>query len=284
MLRNFLYIGKLKTNFFAEPVDGLHEPIVDEITFYKAQELLNPNKKRSYSLEFNDLFPLKKFLKCPNCDRNLAGSFSKGRHKKYPYYHCVTKGCTYKPLRADYAEYLFLEYLKSFEMQTDFINKLFDNAKEFLNGKQQDNKNLVAYLKKEITQLEEQRAKNEEFVLTGVFTEETYLRKANEIEAKIISKKIQVSDYEKQIINVDELLDFGKKFYLNLSKFWHDLEGGQKRCLQEMLFPEGIYLENGEFRTAQKSPILCLIEDKKDLELVGASSLAGQRGFEPKFK
>jgi len=39
MLRNPLYIGKLKTNFFDEITDGVHEPLIDDITFYKAQKI-----------------------------------------------------------------------------------------------------------------------------------------------------------------------------------------------------------------------------------------------------
>jgi len=186
ILKNPLYIGKLKTNFFDKLTDGIHEPIIDEITFYKAQYILNPNKK-SYNIKYKDLFPLKGFLKCPLCERKLTASFSKGRHKRYSYYHCTTKGCSYKPIRTDYAEYLFVEYLKSFEMEKEFINILFDNAKEFLSGKQQDNKNLITYLKKEITQLEGKKSKTEEFVIDGTFTKEVYLKKSNEVEEDIIN-------------------------------------------------------------------------------------------------
>ncbi|GAH06027.1 unnamed protein product, partial [marine sediment metagenome] len=188
ILKNPLYIGKLKTNFFDELTQGNHEPIIDDITFYKAQEILNP-KKRSYNIKYKDLFPLKRFLKCPYCDRKLTACFSQGRHKKYPYYKCATKGCAYKPIRTEYAEYLFIEYLKSFEMEKDFIDSLFDNAKEFLSGKQQDNKNLIAYLKKEITQLEDKKSKIEEFVIDGTFTKEVYLKKSNDVEEDIINKK-----------------------------------------------------------------------------------------------
>ncbi len=46
ILRNYLYIGKLKTKCVDEIITGLHEPIIDEITFYKAQDILNPNRKK----------------------------------------------------------------------------------------------------------------------------------------------------------------------------------------------------------------------------------------------
>jgi len=155
ILRNPIYIGILDTKLTTKPHKGVHELIIDETTFYKAQELLNPNK-HSYNVKYSHLFPLKRLLKCPSCSRYLTAGFSRGRHgKKYPYYQCPTKGCSYKPVRSDYAEYLFLEYLKYFEMDKDFINDLFEGAREYLSAKQQDNKNIVAYegkkdLKKEL--------------------------------------------------------------------------------------------------------------------------------------
>ena len=156
-------------------------------------------------------------------------------------------------------------------MEKDFINSLFDNAKEFLSGKQQDNKNLIAYLKKEITQLEDKKSKIEEFVIDGTFTKEVYLKKSNDVEEDIINKKIQAHDYENQILNVDELISYGKQFFLNLSKFWLKLDIERKRTLQDMLFTDGLYIENNEFRTGQICPILRLIEDKEYAQ----SSLAG---------
>ena len=83
------------------------------------------------------------------------------------------------------------------------------------------------------------------------------------------------------VLNVDELISFGKQFFLNLSKFWQELDITRKRSLQDMLFPEGIYIENNIFRTANISPILSLIGSKKDLKKELASNLAGERGFEP---
>ena len=53
--------------------------------------------------------------------------------------------------------------------------------------------------------------------------------------------------------------------------------------LQDILFPEGLQLENGEFRTAKISPILSLIEAQNDSKNEGQSIMAGERGFEPQI-
>ena len=276
ILRNYLYIGKLKTKCVDEIITGLHEPIIDEITFYKAQDILNPKANKSYGITYSDEFPLKRFLKCPICGKNLAGSYSKGRHKKYPYYHCVNKGCKFDSIRADLAEYQFLQYLKSFEMEKDVIDKIFVDTKEFLEDRQKDSKNTISNLKREITTLEDKKTRIEDLAIEGTFNKEIYLKKINEVETEIISKKIQLSDYKTGILNIDELVDYGKRFICSLSSFWLNLKMSRKRGLQEVLFPEGLILENGEFRTAKISPILRLIQEQNDLKNDSQSIMAGE--------
>ena len=283
ILKNYLYIGKLKTKCTDTLIDGVHEPIIDEITFYKAQNILNPKASNIYGLTYSDEFPLKRFLKCPYCGKNLAGSYSKGRHKKYPYYHCVTKGCTFKPIRQDLADYLFVEYLKFFEMKKDVIDKIFSDTKAYLEDKQGDNKNIIANIKRDITTLASDKTRIEDLAIDGTFNKETYLKRINEVEEQIISKKIQLSDYESGILNIDELVDYGKRFVCSLSSFWLNLDIARKKGLQEILFPEGLILENGKFRTGKISPILRLIEEQNDLKINGESIMAGERGFEPKL-
>ncbi len=277
ILKNPIYIGKIKTKFFNEQVNGIHEHLIDEVIFYKAQNILNPKSNKTYNVKYQDEFPLKRFLKCPDCHRNLTGSYSKGRNKRYPYYHCVNKGCTFKPLRKDYAEYLFVEYLKSFEMKKNVINKIFNDTKAFLEDKQANNKNIIANIKKEITLLESKKTRIEELVIDGIFDTNTYIKKKNEIDEQIISKKIQLDDYENGLVNTDELIDYGKRFLYNLSSLWLNLDNPHKRTFQEFLFPEGIYLENNEFRTARISPILMIIQAQNDVE----SNLAPRLGLEP---
>lgn len=273
ILRNYLYIGKIKTKLVDEIITGLHKPLIDEATFYKVQELLNP-KRSTYGFTYCNEFPLKRFLKCPICGHNLAGSYSKGRHKKYPYYHCTTKNCKYKPIRTDHAEYLFVSYLKSFQLTKEAIDKIFDSVRAQIEERQQESKNIIANIKRDITSLESKKKKNEDFLYDETIDRETYKRIKDEIEKDIISKKVLLSDYENGLVNVDEIIEYGKRFIYNLPSLWLNLDITEKRGFQEILFPEGLSIENGEFRTANISPVLRLIETQKEAILTGQASLA----------
>ena len=54
----------------AEWIEGLHEALIDEKTFYAVQDVLEGRKKKlpnKYSTQRNE-FPLRGFLQCPKCN------------------------------------------------------------------------------------------------------------------------------------------------------------------------------------------------------------------------
>ena len=279
LLKNSLYIGKLVTKLFDyEPIDGIHEHIIDDVTFYKAQNILSP-KKNQYNIKYKDEFPLKRFLMCPECGRFLTGSYSKGRYKKYAYYHCVTKGCSFKPVKRELAEELFFDFLDSFAIKEDTINDVFEKIRNSLKDKQTDNTNTIKGIKKEITLLETKKDRIVELLIDGTLPKDIYNEKISEVETEIIDKKIKLNDFEDNQLDIDDIIDRGKEFLLDLPNLWVNISIDKKRKLQNSLFPKEIYLENNEFRTTQMSSVLRVIEDKNYAQ----SILAGERGFEPQI-
>lgn len=162
-----------------------------------------------------------------------------------------------------------------------YDNKIFNDLKTHLENMQQDNKNIIFNIKRDITALESNREKIEKLVIEGTFDKSTYLRNRDEIEQGIIAKKIQVEDYENGLLDVSGLIEYGKRFVHNLSSLWLNLETAQKRGFQDILFPEGLSLENGEFRTATISPILSVTKAQSEALINCQATLAGERGFEP---
>ncbi|WP_447636923.1 recombinase family protein [Flavobacterium microcysteis] len=128
ILCNPLYCGKIFVPEFkdqnAHLTDGLHKGIVDESKFSKVQGILN--KKLSSPVKKSNLdehMLLRGFLFCPECDKRLTGSSSKGKIHRYAYYHCSSK-CGFR-LRADIINSFFKDELKTLQLKEDYIELCF---------------------------------------------------------------------------------------------------------------------------------------------------------------
>lgn len=99
-----IYIGKIQYNGML--YEGKHEPIIDDETFERAQELL---EKRATTMNFKNPFIsshlLTGLLKCENCGANLfaKGVYSGHRPNRIyrPYYTCYSRAKTCKPMIRD---------------------------------------------------------------------------------------------------------------------------------------------------------------------------------------
>lgn len=70
-----------------------HEPLISFETWQQAQNRKKEQSKAPARKDLNEDFPLRGFVTCGTCEKPLTSCWSKGRNKKYPYYHCNTKGC-----------------------------------------------------------------------------------------------------------------------------------------------------------------------------------------------
>jgi site-specific DNA recombinase len=94
LFQNSFYAGILTDPWSGEDFRGLHVPMVSPETFARVQQIIS---KRGRSIPHQKLrieFPLRGFARCPECLGYLTGSFSRGRSKVYPYYHCHDANCS----------------------------------------------------------------------------------------------------------------------------------------------------------------------------------------------
>ncbi len=89
-LRNPVYCGKVfikkDKDEEAHFVQGQHEPLISEALFYKVQHIIDGNihqQRPKPKISSDDNLPLRGFLICPECIRNLTGSTSKGSKGDY---------------------------------------------------------------------------------------------------------------------------------------------------------------------------------------------------------
>jgi site-specific DNA recombinase len=88
IIKNVVYIGKVK--YMGQLYHGLHEPIVGEDIFAKAQEILANNRvERQSSKNTKSIGLLNHLLRCKACNSIMFHTYSAKGNYKYRYYVCM---------------------------------------------------------------------------------------------------------------------------------------------------------------------------------------------------
>jgi site-specific DNA recombinase len=94
MLKTPLYAGFIhKPEWEVLMLRGQHPAIISPQTYQRIQNRLGKKTKVPTRVDLNLDFPLRGFITCFHCKNALTASWTKGRNKKYPYYHCANKNC-----------------------------------------------------------------------------------------------------------------------------------------------------------------------------------------------
>ncbi len=104
MLTNIIYTGHLEyPDWNISLRQAKHPALITMQTFHKIQERMGLKAKALYRKDLNEDFPLRGFILCASCNDPATASWSKGRNKKYPNYHCKNPDCDMhgKSLRRD---------------------------------------------------------------------------------------------------------------------------------------------------------------------------------------
>ncbi|RZJ78393.1 MAG: recombinase family protein, partial [Chryseobacterium sp.] len=198
-LKNPVYCGRIhipKTkDEEAYFVQGQHEPLISEILFNRVQEVITRKKPVvKTTIASLDELPLRGFLACPQCGKNLTGSPSKGKSRYYFYYHC-TPSCGYR---------------KSASMLNDAFVKDIQQYKPISGMKEIYTKFIACYYKESIS------GKNE--LKKQIMSQISLLNnRAAKLRERLMSEEIEPSDYrlmkfendEKIKKLEDELIEFG---------------------------------------------------------------------------
>lgn len=87
------YAGIIRDPWSGEEFSGRHIPMISRATFAKVQTILGKSPVAVPHRGVRPEFPLRAFVRCANCEQPLTGSYSRGRSKTYPYYHCFNRTC-----------------------------------------------------------------------------------------------------------------------------------------------------------------------------------------------
>jgi site-specific DNA recombinase len=137
LLENEAYLGRVIWR--GESLPGLHEPLIDEVTFARAQRLLRERGDDAALRRSNPGdYLLSGLLRCGRCKRAYVGMSAKGNGGTYHYYACSgrqklgAKGCDGERIPRDKLEAAVVRQLASLYRDVDVIRDAIDAAAEQL--------------------------------------------------------------------------------------------------------------------------------------------------------
>jgi site-specific DNA recombinase len=263
LLRNKGYIGKVFVPAFkTEPpiwVEGDHDALIDESTFYAVQDILEGRKKKTLTKikTLRPEFPLRGFLACPQCAHTLTASLSKGRSgEKFAYYHCL-RGCNERQ-KAEFVNESFEKMLISLKTNENTMKLYAKILKEKLKENNSDERKEQEKRGNEIVK-QNQRLKNaKDLMLDGEISSFEYKEMRIEITEKIrlLSNDMANANGDK---HYDRKLDSCLELLLNLSKYYQQSDTSTKQKIVGSIFPEKLIFENKKYRTAKINSVIPLI-------------------------
>lgn len=222
---------------------GRHEGLIDGETFQRIQSRLNSGARAPVRKNIGDVFALRGFVVCGDCDRPLYSCQSRGKMgKRYPYYLCQTKGCqSYgKSIRRDDLEGDFEDLLKSLRPSKDLLAVVRDMFIYAWEQRRAQATELRKRLHHEIANLEKQidgfLDKIADAATTTAVT--AYERRIERLERERLRMQGQLEAACKPKSGPAESLEPALQFFSNPWKLWDSGRMELRRLVLRLAFAE----------------------------------------------
>lgn len=277
IIKNSFYYGMMYCKKWNEYALGLHEAIITEEMWLKANNALFGNKLK-YQIQDNNEYPLKSLLKCEICGHFMTSSNPRGRTKSYTHYECGNKSCRLARIATGDAHDQFLLRLKKLKPTKRtlklFQNMVFNQWDKIINTAKNESKAIEERIQIMEADLKSIRKAKDK----GLYTEETAKNEADQINKEIVVLRVEKSDIKFDQYDAEKVRNFTEHFLLNLDHLWLHLEDlPMRQALQNKIFPEGLVCaKNKEIRTVSLSPAFELIKALNTAKMTSGEPLVPQ--------
>jgi len=245
-------------------IKGLHEPLISESLFYQVQSVINTKRKTTAKRDdLQSLFFLRGFLTCPICNRKLVGSISKGRSKKYPYYHC-RDGCKTR-IDAISLNNCYQKKLQQFILSNNTI-ELFKNILEDQNIKTLKASYLYAQkgLERKINEEKLILSQGRKLFITGILKIDDYneLKRENQISTQNLKK--EANDITAKLKGIDKKNQIEDNTLVKIFERFSEFETSDKRHLVNLIPPTDIDFKTGALSLDLNQAFLKILSKKNN--------------------
>lgn len=290
LLRNPTYMGLTKVPKFRDEeeyhVPGLHEALVDENLFHRAQNVLKKIGEKNciptVKVKQREEFPLRGLLICPECSRNLTGSLSKSRNGSYyGYYHCQNTCKT--RFSAGFLNDKLDDYLKSLTIPSEVSELYMAILEDTFKSNEGDRKKQIQGLKERVRDQEDKIARCDEMLLNREIDRDSHSRMISKLKEEIAILKKKIELQESSETGFMKYCRFGIPLLSNLSGFYMNASVEIKQKLLGSIFPAKLHFRENSYRTTPLNPALALIlqknkglENEKTGQILFEESLSGE--------
>ena len=277
LMHNPIYAGKIFIPAFRDEeeatVQGLHEPLVDENTFWQVQDILNGRKPKTIrKAKQNVELPLRGFLRCAKCGSTLTGSASRGKlGTRYFYYHC-RGGCPTR-FHAKRANDEFAKLLSQISAKEEVMDLYHDILKEVFkeNSKEKNCKGIK--IKEEIDKNEKRIGEATQLMLDKQLDASEYRdikKRYDLINATLAREKVAIDSLDS---NFMKYLKNGFSFLKNVDGYFENANTEVKQKIVCSIFTEKLVFENSQYRTPVFNEVVSLImQENNELQKIKKGS------------
>jgi site-specific DNA recombinase len=294
LLRDPIYCGKIKIKAYRnepeEIVNALHESIISEELFQEVQNVLNGKKKiTAKHTRTREELPLRGYLVCSCCGKNITGSSSKGNGGKYFYYHCQ-KGCRER-YQTDIAHDSFERWLGDISIKPEVAQLYLSVMDDIFKANEGDRETEIKKLEADYIKHSAMMDKAAIKLVNDELDKYAYKRLKENLSYECTEIRLRIDELKRAESGFDEYCRYGISLLSDLPHYYSNatLEGKQK--MLGSIFPEKLVFEKGKYRTTQPNEILTLLcnnnngfgEKKKGQEanFSNLSLMVTPTGFEP---
>jgi site-specific DNA recombinase len=279
MLPNRLYISRIIQTAWGIDAPGNWPPLVDEETFWKCQSLLRTDGLIVAKERNNPDFPLRGFLICGHCGKPLTGSWSQGKNQRYAYYHCPPKAHCHRPnIPRQKLDDNFLALLERLRPRPEFLALFRRIVLDVWKTRKQDFAAQRSAAEKILIDLKRRKEQLvEAFVFQKAIDQTTYQQHLDRISEAMALAELDRNAKRKDELDIEAVLDFAERVALNAARLWLEADLPQRQRFQSLLFPEGLQVTEGGFRTT----VTCSFFEELRRFVPLEERVVAHTGFEP---
>ncbi|PIQ73421.1 hypothetical protein COV58_02630 [Candidatus Roizmanbacteria bacterium CG11_big_fil_rev_8_21_14_0_20_36_8] len=164
----------------------------------------------------NKDFPFKRVVMCPECEKPLFGSASRGKMGKYyPAYHCNKRGHYFRVSKGDF-DSTIAEFVKGLKFEPDYAEKLMEAVMQEWAKRRENTQEDKLVIEKKIIELENSSRLIADRI--HILGSETAIRYMEEDLAKIETEMLALQE---QLVKMMRIRSIWRKLWELSNIFWN---------------------------------------------------------------